>query len=628
MATGDSGFQEHSNQSEGFFFLVARVIVAARQILTFRELRTGHEIWRNELESQLRPSLLRLLIDERRLKKARNEADYDVLIAREGKCRVGTSPYLRSVPPMEKRQARAEARWHEARLALQAAQNALIRAQNLLLERKGRDLAAQFKVAHRAYERMFQEHVVALTRAAQASPAIGAWSGASHCEVLAKIMRDLMTVLQRDQGDGDYLARVYLEDRLRKLSHDDWERLNNEARREASTVTYPTPPAPTGTAMTVPTDVREVFNILDALYMDVGHSRDTPGTEVFDELFGSAAVHEKLKAFAARLPEFKQRFPGTPFQIADFAVTSGHEAVAFFAGRVECYARVRAPSVGRLRDELAAAVESGDAVRVAKKEYDLHQAGADLIKALERAFEGWINNSNLIWRHLENECTPAPGTSTPRRLTADSSPTSPVTLVKTPRDTTYGARFFRASKVIWQVGLGQTARPMNTTRGMEYVHKLLSSPGLPIHAWTLANGTPPPTETVDEVVDWPTLEQMRQSLRVLREERAETNDQARLDDLDEEITKLQGYLSASTTGMGSERRPRRARTDCEKVREKVGKAITVAIRNVARVDEALGTHLEKWIVNPAGMEPCYACPKDDRPVWQLQPEAGESAREG
>src|SRR5262245_59862322 len=85
----------------------------------------------------------------------------------------------------------------------------------------------------------------------------------------------------------------------------------------------------------------EVFHELDMLWYDTQSGYWKRGIEAHEKLFGKKALRARLVALDARRGGFQQRFRGAVLQIADFAVTSGHEAVAFFAGRVAGHIGVR-----------------------------------------------------------------------------------------------------------------------------------------------------------------------------------------------------------------------------------------------------------------------------------------------
>jgi hypothetical protein len=191
--------------------------------------------------------------------------------------------------------------------------------------------------------------------------------------------------------------------------------------------------------------------------------------------------------------------------------------------------------------------------------------------------------------------------------------------VDTPKTTAAksGFLFLMASKEYWHIAFGGQLKPIRTSKGMDYVHKLLSAPGVSIHVWTLRYGTAPPQENLETSIDAQTLVDLRKTLDAKHAEREAATDQQRRDDLEVEIKQTQSFLTAQTTGIGPARRPRRVRTESERVRESVGKAIALAIARITTEIPACGEHLAKWIDNRSGMQPRYSCPESDRPAWVL-----------
>jgi len=189
------------------------------------------------------------------------------------------------------------------------------------------------------------------------------------------------------------------------------------------------------------------------------------------------------------------------------------------------------------------------------------------------------------------------------------------------------ARFVRIGDY-WEVAFGGATTTIKHSKGMDYLHKLLMSPGKAIHVWTLCHESEPPPETVDTMIDEGDVERLRAALSDKRSELAETTNGERREVLEEEIKKLTSYLTSQTTGVGKARRPRRTRTASEKVRENVGKAVSAALSRIRKSVATLSEHLEKWIDNRTGMAPCYRCPPSDLPAWVLRADdATGAARE-
>lgn len=158
-------------------------------------------------------------------------------------------------------------------------------------------------------------------------------------------------------------------------------------------------------------DALALFADLDDLWRDIIGTHGERSIEAFDTLFGPRNLHADLEALGARRPDFQRRFTGSVRTIADFAVTSGHEALAIFSGRVAAYTRGR-KTIRRLRGELDQARQHGDAGAVAKLEMDLGVACGHFARCLQSAFKGWDENRAWIDRSLQEERShvhPAPG---------------------------------------------------------------------------------------------------------------------------------------------------------------------------------------------------------------------------
>lgn len=155
------------------------------------------------------------------------------------------------------------------------------------------------------------------------------------------------------------------------------------------------------------------FDALDDLFLEVGAGNATAGLEAHRKLFGPPALHAELEAFAAQRDSFKKQFTGPVSSIADFAVTSGHEALASFAGRIAGVARVRRSTIPRVQESLDAARNADDLIGVARHEVDLDRAREDFAKTINSAFNGWMEHRTWIRRSIEHECQ-APATRTSR----------------------------------------------------------------------------------------------------------------------------------------------------------------------------------------------------------------------
>jgi hypothetical protein len=151
-------------------------------------------------------------------------------------------------------------------------------------------------------------------------------------------------------------------------------------------------------------DALAICDELNDLRIETDGGSSTAGVYAHDELFGTSRLHARLVALGQMRASYKQRFAGGDVrEIADFAVTSGHEAVAFFAGRLASYTRVRRSTIPRCRDEFAAARATDNPTAVTTTEIALHRAGEDFAKAVNSALQGWHEHYPWIRRSIEDE---------------------------------------------------------------------------------------------------------------------------------------------------------------------------------------------------------------------------------
>lgn len=171
-------------------------------------------------------------------------------------------------------------------------------------------------------------------------------------------------------------------------------------------------------------DALQTFDDLDDLLL---HSElsDTPsgavGRALFDELFGARDFYSQLHGLSLRRSEFERKLQGPwPVRdIADFAVTSGHEAVCRFAERISSFARCRKSSIPRLDEELAAARLANNAERIARKEAAVEDAGVDFAKTIQSASKGWLEHRAWIRRSIVNEVATMKSTTRTETTQAD-----------------------------------------------------------------------------------------------------------------------------------------------------------------------------------------------------------------
>jgi hypothetical protein len=174
----------------------------------------------------------------------------------------------------------------------------------------------------------------------------------------------------------------------------------------------------------------------------------------------------------------------------------------------------------------------------------------------------------------------------------------------------------RGTDGVWLVGSANVVVPVRDTRGLAYVHALLSRPGTSIGALELSGAG----VVLDEPSAGPVLD--AQALRAYR---------ARLAEIDSELDEAEDWADAgrvarlrderdallhevaAATGLGG--RPRKVGSSVERARVAVRKAIAAAIERIAAVDPALGRHLEDSVKTGAA---CRYDPDPARPItWEL-----------
>lgn len=150
-------------------------------------------------------------------------------------------------------------------------------------------------------------------------------------------------------------------------------------------------------------DIQQVYDDLDALWWDTVNDGPVIGMEAYDRLFGKEAVLARLEGAEALRADFMRRFIGPVHGIADFAVTSGHEAVAFFGGRVSNYVRVRQRPLREIPLQIAEAEAANLRREATKAKAALHVAMEQFAQAVRSALNGWAEHRAWISRSLFQE---------------------------------------------------------------------------------------------------------------------------------------------------------------------------------------------------------------------------------
>lgn len=339
----------------------------------------------------------------------------------------------------------------------------------------------------------------------------------------------------------------------------------------------------------VSSDPLTVLDEVSILQFDVARGTAEAGIEAHARLFGASNLHAALLAVAARLEEFKTRFHGPVQQIADFAVTSGHEALAFYAERLEGYARVRQGTLPRLRAELADAHASGRASHAALLEGQLDRAGEDFARSLGLALEGWSVHGAWIRRSIERE-------TNGEQLTKNDGGVSEEALGG-------NACFFRDGDG-WTVQFEGRREVVKNVSGMRYVQRLLMRPGVPVPAVDLDGLGSLEIASRQLVIDQDMARDMARRLREIRAELGESEESLTSDEklaLEDERTRLEGEVRAFNSG-GKKRVMKSAQGDAV---GRVRSAITRAIQAISLRHPSLGEHLKQGLVGRGGSSPCY-----------------------
>lgn len=192
---------------------------------------------------------------------------------------------------------------------------------------------------------------------------------------------------------------------------------------------------------------------------------------------------------------------------------------------------------------------------------------------------------------------------------------------------------FRREGDFWSIVVEGDPIRLKDSKGLRYLHRLLSQPGCEIHAIELSRledaVVAPVARPRDarseslagdlgdagEILDAQAIAAYKRRLRDLREEideANENNDLGRRDALQEESDFLVQQLAAAT-GLGGRRR--RAGAHSEQARVNVTKAIRAALDKIGREDEALGRRLSSSIRTGTF---CAYEPDPTRPLdWEL-----------
>lgn len=162
----------------------------------------------------------------------------------------------------------------------------------------------------------------------------------------------------------------------------------------------------------------ELFFSIDTLWFECQREAPRDGEEAHETLFGEGALHPKLEAANAARELITKKLRGPVRTIADFAVTSGHEALTVFAGRLASFT-----SIGRrhipeaeaaLRDEIAGRTNT-EKRPLGIHDVQLHDVQVAFAKSVSAALKGWWEHRAWIHRSIVEELHDAGSTNLPAK---------------------------------------------------------------------------------------------------------------------------------------------------------------------------------------------------------------------
>jgi hypothetical protein len=187
----------------------------------------------------------------------------------------------------------------------------------------------------------------------------------------------------------------------------------------------------------------------------------------------------------------------------------------------------------------------------------------------------------------------------------------------------------------WTMRNGESEVRLQDSKGIQYLARLLSNPGVEIHAVDLQSGYAAPAQgsrvavlqsgvslraagadDAGEVLDAEAKRRYRARIDELRDEIEEAerfNDPERASRAREEL-ELLGRELAAAVGIGG--RDRKAASQAERARVNVTRALRNTINRIANHDEALGSHLEASV--RTGSFCSYDPPAPEAVTWEVE----------
>lgn len=198
-----------------------------------------------------------------------------------------------------------------------------------------------------------------------------------------------------------------------------WTRLKENLESEFKLAQIE-PPVP-DESKSQPPDVLAIFNEMDLLWLNIVSGNGDDADEAYDALFGPKKLHEQFLALAKQIADLQERFRGEVRRIADFAITSGHEAAAIFAGRIAQFARARKRWIPQHRQDLRQAEAAGDKVTILRAQHALREGIRGFAKFMTPAFQGWDEHRAWMRRSIESELMAANGSQGGSRSKEEAS---------------------------------------------------------------------------------------------------------------------------------------------------------------------------------------------------------------
>jgi hypothetical protein len=150
----------------------------------------------------------------------------------------------------------------------------------------------------------------------------------------------------------------------------------------------------------------ELFFAIDTLWFECQREGPRDGEEAHEALFGEGALITKLKAANLAREIITKTIRGPVRTIADFAVTSGHEALTVFAGRLASFTRIRRRHIPEAKAELKQEI-SGRTWKGTRplglNDLKLHDAQVAFAKCVTSALRGWWEHRAWIHRSIVEE---------------------------------------------------------------------------------------------------------------------------------------------------------------------------------------------------------------------------------